>query len=244
VHTFVEVVKWLTAGEHWHGSNGIPVRVFQHLELTAAGVAAAVLVALPLGLWIGHRRRGTFLVTSIANLGRAIPSFAILVIAYSIFVQLFPKLAFGFVPAFFALWLLAIPPVLINTYVGVMGVDADIVEAARGMGMTERGVLFGLELPLAAPVIMAGLRVATLQVVATATLSALVAGGTLGRYIVDGFATFDTVEEVSGAVLVAALALVVDLIFSQLERVVSPRTHSRARARAPGSEAKAAQAAA
>jgi osmoprotectant transport system permease protein len=226
LHTFLEVVRWLTSGAHWQGSDGIPVRTLEHLELTFAALALATVVALPLGLLIGHTGRGELLAVSVANLGRAIPSFAILVISFSLVLTLAPKLAFGFLPTLAALFLLAIPPILTNTYVGVQQVERDTVEAARGMGMSERQVLFGLELPLAAPVIMAGLRTAALQVVATATLSALIAGGTLGRYIVDGFATSDQVETVAGAVLIAVLALLVELGFATLERAVRPRTTS------------------
>ena len=229
MHTFVEVVKWLTSAAHWHGSNGIPVRTLQHLELTFAALALATLVALPLGLLIGHTRRGEVLAVSIANVGRAIPSFAVLVISFSIVLSLQPKLAFGFVPTLAALFLLAIPPILTNAYVGVQQVDRDTVEAARGMGLSGRQVLLGLELPLAAPVIMAGIRTSALQVVATATLSALIAGGTLGRYIVDGFATSDTVESVAGAVLIAGLAFLLELGFAGLERLVRPRTSSTRR---------------
>jgi osmoprotectant transport system permease protein len=227
MHTFVEVFNWLTEGAHWSGSNGIPIRALQHVELSLAAVAMAAAISLPLGLLIGHTRRGEFLAVSVANVGRAVPSFAILVMSFSIMLQYFGKHAFGFLPTLIALFFLAIPPILTNTIVGVQGVDPDTVEAARGMGMTERDVLLRLELPLAAPVIMAGIRISTLQVVATATLSALIAGGTLGRFIVDGFATNDPVQTVAGAVLVGTLALATEFAFARLERAVSPRMASR-----------------
>src|SRR5262249_48408116 len=136
-------------------------------------------------------RRLEFLAVSIANLGRAVPSFAILVLAYLVFLELAPSQAFGFGPTVVALFLLAIPPIVTNSYVGVQDVDADTVEAARGVGMSERDVLLRLELPLAAPLIMAGVRTAAVTVVATATLAALIGGGGLGRFIIDGFHTND-----------------------------------------------------
>jgi osmoprotectant transport system permease protein len=146
-----------------------------------------------------------------------------------VFTRLFPTYAFGFAPTTVALFLLSVPPILTNTYVGVQAVDADTIEAARGMGMTEREVLLQLELPLAVPLIMAGVRIAALTVVATATLAALIAGGGLGRYIIDGFAQGDQPQVLAGAALVAVLAIVTEIVFGLLERAVTPRTSSRAR---------------
>jgi osmoprotectant transport system permease protein len=226
MHTFVEVLRWLTSGSHWVGSEGVPYRVLQHLEISGSAVALASVVAIPTGLFIGHTRKGQFLAVSTANIGRAVPSFAILSLAFILFLQLFPSLAFGFGPTVVALFLLSVPPILTNTYVGVQSVDADTVEAARGVGMSEREVLMGLELPLAAPLIMAGLRTAAVTVVATATLAALIGGGGLGRYIIDGFHTNDTVQIVSGAVLVALLSILTEASFAALERAVTPRTES------------------
>ncbi len=226
MHTFVEVFHWLTDPSHWQGSDGIPTRLIEHVEITAAAVAIAAALAIPIGLYVGHARRWQFLSTSVANLGRAIPSFAILSIAFLIFLSVAPSLAFGFGPTVVALFLLAVPPILTNTYVGVQGVDRDTVEAARGMGMTEREVLTGLEMPLAAPLIMAGVRTSAVTAVATATLAALIGGGGLGRYIVDGFHTSDTVKIVAGAVLVSVLAVATEVAFAAVERVVTPRTVS------------------
>jgi osmoprotectant transport system permease protein len=231
MHTFVEVFRWLTDPVHWSGASGIPVRVLQHLEISLSAVVLASALAIPVGLFVGHTRRAEFLAVSIANLGRAIPSFAILVLAYLAFLQLSPSLAFGYGPTVVALFLLAIPPILTNTYVGVQAVDADTVEAARGMGMSERDVLLRLEMPLAAPLIMAGLRTSAVTVVATATLAALIGGGGLGRYIIDGFHTNDTVQIVSGAVLVALLSIATEVSFGLVERAVRPRTSSGGRER-------------
>ncbi len=153
---------------------------------------------------------------NVSNVGRAVPSFAVLVIAFQVF-------GLGNYPAFVALTLLAIPPMLTNSYIGVRDVDAEVRDAARGMGMRERRVLFDVELPLAMPLIMAGIRTAAVQVVATATLAALVAGGGLGRYIIDGFGQRDDAQVFAGGVLVAALAMTVELSLSGLEQVALPR---------------------
>jgi osmoprotectant transport system permease protein len=176
---------------------------------------------------VGHRRRFELLATSIANVGRSIPSFAVLVLSFIAMLNVAPSVAFGPGPTIIALTLLAIPSMLVNTYVGIQNVDPDTVEAARAMGMREGQVLLRLELPLAASLIMTGVRVAALQVVATATLAALIGGGGLGRLIVDGFARGDTPMTVAGASLVSVLALLTLAFFGLVERVVRPRTVSR-----------------
>ncbi len=219
-----EVVRWLGDPANWSGDQGVPIRVLEHLRISAISVLAATAVALPLGLYIGHTRRGEVVAVSIANLGRAIPSFAILALAFPVSLRL--GLGLSDWPAIAALFLLAIPPILTNSYVGVKGVDADTLEAARGMGMSEREVLRAIEAPLAAPLIVAGLRISAVQVVATATLAALVAGGGLGRFIVDGFKQGNDGMTQAGALLVALLAIVTELGFGVVERVAAPR-HSR-----------------
>jgi osmoprotectant transport system permease protein len=231
METFLDALHWLYTGSHWSGFDGIPIRVFQHIEMSAAAIAVASLIAIPAGMYVGHTRRFEFVSVSVANVGRAVPSFGILVIAYAIVLKVAPSLAFGFTPTVIALILLAIPPVLTNSYVGIQAVDADIIEAARGMGMTERDVLLKLELPLAAPLIMAGLRTAAVTVVATATLGALIGGGGLGRYIIDGFAQSDDPMLVAGALLVAVLAVLTEFSFALLERGLTPRTFSAGRKR-------------
>jgi osmoprotectant transport system permease protein len=220
---FADVVGWLTDPSHWSGPNGIPIRVVEHVWISAVSVLLAVAVAVPAGVLVGHYRRGDFIVVSIANLGRAIPSFAILSIVFQVMLSLVQAAAFGFWPTVVALFLLSVPPIVTNTYVGVREVDAATVEAARGMGMGARQVIRSLELPLAVPLMVAGIRTAAVQVVATATLAALIAGGGLGRYIVDGFAQGDQPKILAGAVIVAALAVVTELGFAILERIVSPR---------------------
>jgi osmoprotectant transport system permease protein len=214
-----EVVEWFTDPVNWSGSFGVPARTLEHLQITAAAMAIAAAIALPVGMYIGHRRRFEFLIVSVGNVGRALPSFGLLLL----FVI---AMGLGEAPIVLTMTLLAIPPILINTYVGVQAVDPDALEAARGMGTTELGVLGRIELPLAARVILAGLRIATVQVIATATLAAVAGGGGLGRYIVDGFAGGDDAQLFSGAVLVAALALAIDGTFLLLQRLVTPRTTS------------------
>jgi osmoprotectant transport system permease protein len=212
------VVAWLTAPQHWVGSDGIPNRLAEHVLISGLTTLTAVLLALPLGVLFGHTGRGGFVAINLANLGRAIPSLALLVLMLP--VALSAKLGLGFWPTFFALVPLGIPPVLTNSYVGVREVDRDIVEAARGMGMRETQVLSQVELPIAAPLIIAGIRNSAVAIVATATLGALVAGGGLGRYIVDGLALQEYPRLFVGAVLVALLSIAVEIAFGAVERVV------------------------
>ena len=219
-----DAVAWLTDAANWSGDGGIPVRVLEHLQISVIALVAAAAVALPAGLYIGHTRSGEVIAVTIANLGRAIPSFAVLALAFPLSLQL--GLGLSIWPTVAALFLLAIPPILTNTYVGVKGVDADTLEAARGMGMSGAEVLRSIEMPLAAPLIVAGLRISAVQVVATATLAALVAGGGLGRFIVDGFAQGNDPMIVGGAVVVAALSVVTELAFGLVERLTTP-AHAR-----------------
>lgn len=226
---FSRVGEWFTDPAQWSGPSGIPVRLWEHIQTSLVAVAIAALIALPLAMFIGHRRRYEFVVVSLANLGRAIPAFGLLVF-FVILIGLKLNWPAQFRPAvILTMVVLAIPPILTNTYVGIQAVDPDIVDAGRGIGMTEGQVIRDLEVPLAAPLIVAGLRGATVQVIATATLAAFVAGGGLGRFIVDGFATSDEVRIFGGAVLVALLAIVAELAFGLLRRTVTPRTSSRGR---------------
>jgi osmoprotectant transport system permease protein len=211
------VIAWLTAPEHWVGSDGIPNRVAEHLLISGLTTLAAVLLALPLGVFFGHTGRGGFVAINVANLGRAMPSLALL--ALMLPVALSAKLGLGFWPTFFALVPLGIPPVLTNSYVAVREVDRDVVEAARGMGLRETQVLSQVELPIAAPLIIAGIRNSTVAIIATATLGALVAGGGLGRYIVDGLARQEYPRLFVGALLVALLSIAVEVAFGAVERI-------------------------
>lgn len=216
-----DVAAWFADPTHWQGSDGVPVRVLEHLRLSALSLFAGALVALPAGLFVGHTGRGALLAVNVANVGQAMPSFAILALAFPLTLR--AGLGLGFWAPFVALVVLSIPPMLVNTYVAVNQVDRDMVEAARGLGMREREVLLRVELPVALRVILGGVRTAAVFVVATATLGAVVAGGGLGRYIIDGFATQELDKVVAGALLVALLAIGTELFFAHLQRrLVSP----------------------
>jgi osmoprotectant transport system permease protein len=203
--------------------------VLRHLYLSFAPVLAAAVSALPVGLYIGHRRRFEFAAVQLANLGRAVPSFAILALAFAFFVGI--GRGFSIWPTFTALFFLSLPPILINAHIGVKGVDPEVIESARGMGLSEFQILSRIELPLAAPLIVTGIRTAAVQCVATATLGALVAAGGVGFYIVYGFRTNNLELKVGGAVLVAILALATELGLGLVARAVRPKGAPRAPSR-------------
>ncbi len=211
-----EAVQWFTDPAHWSGSDGIPTRLVEHVHLSAESVALGALVALPIGIALGHYGRFGNVAMNISNVGRAVPSFGILVIAFQIF-------GLGDLPIVLALTALAIPPMVTNSYVALREVDPDVKEAARGMGYRDLAQLMRVELPLAVPLVMAGVRTSAVQVVATATLAALIAGGGFGRYIVDGIAQQIYTKTFAGAILVALLALATELALSGLERLLVPR---------------------
>jgi osmoprotectant transport system permease protein len=226
---FGDVLAWFSDPANWSGPDGIPTRMWEHLQLSALATALAASVALPPALWLGHRRRGGQLAVAVVNIGRAIPSFAIIALFLPISIRL--GLGLGFWPTFLALFALAAPPMFTNAYTGISGVDPALIEAGRGMGMTEGELLRRVEIPMASPVILAAVRVAAVQVVATATLGAIVAWGGLGRYVVDGFATQDNVEVFAGGLLVALVVIGVEVALSVVERFVVPAAvHPTARA--------------
>jgi osmoprotectant transport system permease protein len=212
---FGQVVHWFLTGSHWQGDGGIPHRAFEHVLMSAGSLLVAALLALPVGIVLGHFGKGGNLAINISNVGRAIPSFALLVIAVEL-------VGIGWVPPFIALVALGIPPMVTNSYLGMREVDADVREAARGMGMRDRVVLWRVELPIALPFIMAGIRTSAVNIVATATLAALVAWGGLGRFIVDGFGLQDYPMMYAGAILVGVLSLIVEFSFAGLQRAVTP----------------------
>ena len=226
-----EVVAWLTDPAQWTGRDAIPVRVGEHVLMSGFSLLIGLAVALPIGLAIGHTRRWTGAVVAITNIGRAIPSIGILGIAYVLTLPLVAALDLrniGTPAAVIALIALAIPPIVVNTYTGVRDVDPDTVEAARGMGMSGRQVLRRVEIPIAMPVILAGIRTSSVQVIATATLGAILSTGGLGRYIVDGFAQLDEPQMVGGALLVMLLVLISEAGFGLAQRrAVSPGLRER-----------------
>ncbi|MFI6470148.1 MULTISPECIES: ABC transporter permease [unclassified Streptomyces] len=213
MNTLSDAWSWLTSAAHWSGENGIWHRLGEHLWLTALCLVLSCLIALPVALVLGHLGKGGTLAVNISNVGRAVPTFAVLVL-----LLLTPLGNYGEWPTIVALILFAVPPLLTNAYVGMREVDRDVVRAARGMGMTGRQLLLRVELPLALPLILTGVRIAAVQLVATATLAALAGGGGLGRIITAGFNLASTPQVVAGAVLVAVFALVVEGIFEVVQR--------------------------
>ena len=195
--------------------------ILRHLQLSFVPVLAAMTVAIPLGLFIGHTRRLEFVTVTLANFGRAIPSFAILSLALIAVIN-FGITDFGFWSTFVALFFLSLPPIVVNTYTGVKNVDRDLVESAIGQGLSGTQVLRQVEVPLAAPLMVAGIRTAAVQSVATATLGALVAAGGLGDPIVLGFRASDDGSLLAGALLVAVLAISTELVFALTERFLRP----------------------
>lgn len=216
-----ELVDWFLDGANWTGSGGIPNRIWEHVQISVVATVAAASIALPTAMWLGHRKRGGFLAVATVNIGRAVPSFAILALFLPISIRL--GLGLGFWPTLLALFALALPPIFTNTYTAVRDVDPALVEAGRGMGMKDTEVLRAIEAPMASPIILAALRVSAVQVVATAPLAALVAWGGLGRYIVDGFAVQDNVRVLAGGILVAGLAVATELLLGAVEKRVVPK---------------------
>ena len=212
---------WLLDPGHWVGPDGIPTRLEQHVVICVVSLLVAAAIALPIGTFIGHTGRGAFAAVNLANIGRAVPSYAVMVMVLPPALSLSPKYGLDVIPIFTAMTLLAIPPILVNTFTGLRQVDPDLVEAGRGMGMRERQLLLRLELPLALPVVLGGVRTAAVQVVATATLGAELGGGGLGRYIVDGIARQEDDRLLAGVFLVAVLALATEAAFTLAARVLT-----------------------
>jgi osmoprotectant transport system permease protein len=211
-----DTVTWLTDSAHWHGTDGVPHRLAEHLAVSGISVGLACLIALPIAVALGHIGRGGALAVNLSNASRAVPTFGLLILLAV------TPVGFGNRAAVVALTLFAIPPLLTNAYVGVRDVDREVREAAQGMGMTGTQLLRRVELPLALPLIAAGLRTAAVQVVATATLAAYVGGGGLGRFIADGFGRADPAMTTAGGVLVAVLALIVEVSLAALQRRLTP----------------------
>ncbi len=221
MHFLSQIGHFFTTSSNWSGPDGILFRLGHQAELSAAAVAAAAIVGVLAGALLGHTSKGGFVFVNAANAARAVPSFALItLLAIQAPIARLPE--GGFVASLIALFALAVPPIMTNAYVGVRGVDADVRSAAVAMGMTGRQVLRKVELPLAVPLIMAGLRTAAVEVVATATLAAYVGFSNLGTYIFAGLATRNSVETFSGAVMVAVLALFTDILVGALGRGLTP----------------------
>jgi osmoprotectant transport system permease protein len=198
-----QALAFIFSAENWTGRSGLGARILEHLEYTAVAVLASALIAIPIGLVIGHTRRGTVVVVTGVNALRALPTLGVLLLGVLL-------LGLGLVPPTIALMLLGIPPLLAGTYAGIANVDPQVVDAARAMGMSDVRVLLRVELPNALPLVLGGLRTATLQVVATATIAAYASLGGLGRYLIDGIKIRQFHIALVGALLVTVLALMLD----------------------------------
>jgi osmoprotectant transport system permease protein len=229
-HFLIDVGHWLTSGDQWRGGDGVPHLLSNHLRVSIASLVVAMLMSVPLGAWLGHRRIGGVVAINVANVGRAIPVYALLVLAVQIFGITSPR-GFGWTGSFVAfvpLVLLGIPPMLTNSYIGVRDVGDELVDAARGMGLSDGEVLRRVEVPVAMPLIMAGIRTAMVGIIATATLASFTGVDTLATPIYIGLNTNDHVAVFGGAVLVAALAIIADLLLAVVQRfVVSPGLRAR-----------------
>lgn len=224
MNTWTSVVDWFTDSAHWQGADGVPVRLVEHVLLSAVSLAIALVLALPFALWLGHVGRGGAIATNITNIGRAVPTYAVLVLLSvgALGSGVFGPFGRAGLATLTALVVFALPPLVTNAYVGVREVDRDLVEAARGMGMSGWQLFRRVELPLAMPLVMTGVRLAAVQVWATATLAALVAGPGLGVLITQGFALQDQAQVIAGALIVAVLALVIEVALALLQRSLDP----------------------
>ena len=213
VNVLVALFRWFTDPENWQGSSGIPWRSLEQIYYTAVSMGIALVLALPLGIGLGHAGRGGLIAINVSNIGRAVPEFGVVILVFLI-------AGYGDLPIIVALVALAMPPMVTNSYVGMRSVDPDIRQAARGVGMTGWQVLWRVELPIAAPVVMAGVRTSAVQVMSTATLAAYVGLGGLGRYLIDGLAQKQLTQVVGGAIVVALLALAIEAILARVQRMI------------------------
>ncbi len=217
-----DAVDYLTSSGSWWGRNGLVSLTWNHVRLSLFAVFAAMVVAIPPAIWLGHLRRGGLLAVSIVNISRAVPTFAIIALILPLSLQF--GFGLGFWPTFVALFFLALPPIFVNSYTGVSEISGDVVESARAMGMRGREVLAGVELPAAMPLIATGVRISAVQVVATTTLGALVGFRCLGTPILQAIATRDNGKLIVAAALVALLSLLTEGAFGLLARRLSPWT--------------------
>ncbi|MBN8954434.1 MULTISPECIES: ABC transporter permease subunit [unclassified Rhizobium] len=217
------MIDWFLNPTQWHGSGGIPTLLAQHLQYSFIALLIALIIALPIGFYVGHTGKGTFLIAGAANATRALPSLGLIVLLVILVGPYFKSDLAFLVPSIAVLVLIAVPPIMMGAYSGIASVDPAAVDAARGMGYRPLALLFSVELPCALPLIFSGFRSAALQVISTATIAAYVSLGGLGRLIIDGRAQNDYMQMAAGAVLVGVLALIVDLIFGLASRIaVSP----------------------
>src|SRR5690625_117336 len=227
------LIEWFSDPANWTGGGGVPARVAEHVLLSAVAMVIAGAIALPVAVWLGHIGKGGILAINVGNVGRAIPTYAVLVLLT------IGPLGRGVPTTVVALVLFALPPLLTNAYVGMREVDAAVRDSARGMGMSGAQLVRGVEIPLAAPMIMNGVRLAAVQVVATATIAGLVGGPGLGRIITSGFANRNQPQVLAGAILVALIALVVEVVLAWAQQRTDPRRRSTAAAASAPAERRA-----
>lgn len=213
MEVLANLVSWFSDPVNWQGTTGIPTRVLEHVWYSLLAIVIAVAIAQPVGILIGHTGRGGVLAINVANAVRAVPTFGVILLTFLV-------AGIGLAPVLVALVVLAIPSMVTNTYVGIRSIDRDVRDSAEGMGMTGWEVVRRVEIPVAMPLIMAGIRISAVQIVATATFAAVVSLGGLGRYIIDGLAQQDLTQVLAGAILVAALSLLTELALSRLQALV------------------------
>ncbi|MFD9957598.1 ABC transporter permease [Amycolatopsis sp. NPDC058986] len=211
-----DLFSWFGDPAHWQGPDGIGHRLVQHLSYIGLALVIALVIAVPLGLFVGHTGRGAVVLVSAGNAIRALPTLGLVTFLFLLFTESTTATVIGLV-------VLAVPPVLAGTYAGIQAAEHDVVDAAEGIGMTGQQTLWKVELPIALPLVLGGIRNAVLQLVATAAVAAYVGLGGLGRFLLDGLAILDYTEVVAGAILTALLAIVLDVVLAAVQRALVPR---------------------
>jgi osmoprotectant transport system permease protein len=232
VNLFAQAFDWIFTSAHWSGTVDIPGHLVQHLRDSSLFVLIAVLIAAPIGILIGHTGRGRNVAILISNVTRALPTLGLL----SILILL---LGIGLLPIAIVLVILGIPPMLAGVYAGIESIDKQTVDAARALGMTEWQIILRVEIPLAAPLLIGGLRATALQVIATLGIASAYAYAGLGIYLINGLAQADYVQLLAGAILITALALIVDGVLALVQRIVVPRGVSQSRVESTGPRTRA-----
>ena len=223
MNPFIQGLQWIFTPSHWtqvDGGAGIGAQLLAHLEYTFIALFFVFIIAVPIGLLIGHTGKGRSVAITASNIARALPTLGLLAV-------LILLLGIGIVPTTIVLVILGIPPLLAGVYAGVESVDRQTIDAARALGMTEWQILFKVEIPLSIALLIGGLRAATLQIVATVAIAAVYGGDGLGRYVVDGVAQNDFAKAFGGAILIIVLALVIDGLYAIVQKFVVPRGVSR-----------------
>lgn len=223
MNILVNTVGWFTDGSHWTGPDGVPAQVGHHLVYTLLALGISLLIAVPLGMFVGYIGRGGGFVVGSANALRALPTLGVLVLLFLLLSSGLSGESVYLIPTTAVLVVLGVPPILAGTYAGIQNADSDAVGAARAMGYTRAQILLRVQMPCALPLILSGIRSATLQIVSTATVAAYVGLQGLGRYILDGRGEADFTKMLAGALLVAVLALAFEVLFAVVGRfTISP----------------------